>query len=431
MSGMGSISIKLEQAGIPTVATVVERQTARFLGAVTSLGYIDYPAMYFDEIQTLTKAGAEKAAEQAVDFVVNGLTKWQPEYMKKDGKVWTPIQPTLTYTGTTYAEALDKFNSSFLTEWQWGDGLPLVPPTKEKVDALMKMAPYTPTLTLGNWGPTYADFTVEKVAVNAVMAGAKPEQFPVIVAAMQAITSVKWDNYFAVMKSAVPLVVVNGPIIKQIGLNDSSNVFGPSALHSANAAIGRAIMMSMRNIGNNGKGMEPSNLAGNPAAFAGLVIAEEEEILALAKGWEPLNVQLGAKPGTNSVTVLGIDQMNFSISGTAANAASFVAPEKGNWPSTKEAWESSTTGVLVMSPMMIITEGIDKGVTKADIQEEMFEGSKITQERFKELVLTDEAGAAVEAKGFVKDMLAGLKKDEKVSMAAKPDQFLVVACGGL
>lgn len=428
---MGSIATKLEQAGIATVTTTVERQTARFMGAVLSQGYIDYPVMFFDEISTLTKEGAEADAVKAVDFVVNGLTKWQPQYMKKDGKVWTPIQATLTYTGTNYAEALAKFNTSFLTEWQWGDGLPLEPPTKEKVDALMKMVPYTPTLTIGNWGPAFANFTVEKIAVNAAMAGAKPEQFPVIVAALQAITSVKWDNYYAVMKSAVPLVVVNGPIIKQLGMNDSSNVFGPSALHSANSTMGRAIMMSMRNIGNSGKGMEPSNLAGNAAAFTGMVIAEEEEIEAMAKGWEPLNVQLGAKAGTNSVTVLGIDQMNFSISGTATNAASFVAPEKGNWPSTKENWEKVTAGVVVMSPMMVITEGIDKGVTKKDIQQEMFDGSKLTQERFKELVLTDEDGKAIEATGFVKDMLAGLKKDDMVLAASAPDKFLVVACGGL
>ena len=81
--------------------------------------------------------------------------------------------------------------------------------------------------------------------------------------------------------------------------------------------------------------------------------------------------------------------------------------------------------------MMVITEGIDKGVTKKDIQQEMFDGSKITQEKFKELVLTDEDGKAVEATGFVKDMLAGMKKDDMVTMAAGPDKFLVVAAGGL
>ena len=431
---MGSIAIKLEQLGIPTVATVVERHTARFMGAVMSQGYIDYPAMFFNESDTMTVEGVEAAAESAVDFVVYGLTEWEPQLMQKDetGKIWQPVAETLTYEGADYAEVLEAFNESFLTEYQWGDGLPLKPPTQEAVEALMATVPYTPTFVVGNWGPAFADFTIEKIAVNAAMAGAQPEHMPVIVAAMQAITSVKWDNYYAVMKSAVPLVVVNGPIIEQLNLNSSANVFGPSALHSANAVIGRAIMMSMRNIGNNGKGMEPSNLAGNPAAFAGMVVAEAEDILALAgEGWEPLNVQLGAEPGTNTVTVLGIDQMNFSISGGVKNAAAYVAPDKGIWPSTAEAFAARTAGVLVLTPMYVITEGMEGDMTKADFQQEMYDNARIPVEKFKELVLMDEAGAPVEPNAFVKELLEGLEEGEGVPVAAAPDKFLIVATGGL
>ncbi len=428
---MGSIAAELEKAGIPTVATINERHTTRFMANVLPKGgFADYPFIAFPEAQLMTEGGAKKSAEQAVSTVVAGLTTWKPPFLKKDGKLWKPAQEELTFSGATYQEALEKFNQSFLQDMYWGDGLPLLPPTREKVDALLKGSPVPADTVIGKWGPATANYTAEKIAINAAMAGARPEYMPVIIAAMQAILSQKYDAYSSVMKSAVPLVVVNGPVAAQIGLNSSSDAFGPNPKYPAGATIGRAIMLSMRNIGGPGKGLLPSNLAGSPAAYAGMVVAEAEDLEALLKGWEPLNVQLGMAPGTNAVTVLGVDQMDMSLTGSYPNAAAYVAPDKNAWPSTKAAFEKRTAGVVVMSSMALVVDGITKGVTKADIQKAMYEKARIPQDEFKRVVLTDEDGKATEPAGFVKELLASLKPGEPVPVAASPKNFLVIASGG-
>jgi hypothetical protein len=427
---MGSIAIELEKLGIPTVTIYNERHETRFMGTVLSKGYADYPAKNFPEIETLSEEGVLALAPDAFDFLVSGLTTWVPPYLEKQGELWVPTETEFTFTGATYEEALTNYNEAFLSENRWGDGLPLVPATRERVDALLAGTDLAPDTVVGTWGPSGAQFTVEKIAINAAMAGAKPEYMPVIIAALQAITSVKWDSYGPVMKSPVPLVVVNGPVAKEIGLNSSANAFGPNPKYPAGATIGRTISLAMHNIPGNGRGLLPSNLAGNPATYAGMVVAEAEETEALAEGWDPLNVQLGYAAGTNTVTVLGVDQMDMSISGFVANVAAYVAPDKNIWPSSAEAFEKRVAGVVVVSEMMLITDGMMRGVTKADIQEEMFEKARVPVADFKSLVLTAEDGSAVEPNDFVKGLIDSLAPGEGVPVAAAPDKFLVVATGG-
>lgn len=427
---MGSIAIELEKLGIPTITLYNERHETRFMGTVMSKGYPDYPAMNFPEIDTMTEEGILALTPEAFEFLVKGLTIWTPEYLVKEGDFWVSNEPEITFTGATYQEALDNMNSAFLSEYRWGDGMPLSPATRERVDTLLTGTDLAPDTVLGMWGPAGAEITVEDIAINAAMAGAQPEYMPVILTAMQAIVSVRWNTYDSVMKSPVPLVIVNGPVAKQIGLNSSANVFGPNPKYPAGATIGRAISLSMHNIGNNGRGFLPSNLAGNPATYAGMVIAESEDVESLAEGWDPLNVQLGFAPGTNTVTVLGIDQMDMSISGSVANVAAYVAPDKNIWPSSQQAFDARTAGVVIVSEMMIITDGIMAGITKADIQAEMYEKATVPVADFMSLVLTAEDGSAVEPNEFVKSILDGLKPGEGVPVASAPDKFLVVATGG-
>ena len=373
---MGSIAVELEKLGIPTVTLYNERHENRFMGAVLSKGYADYPAINFPEMQTLTPEGITEITPAAFDFLVAGLTTWTPAYLDKQGDVWVPKETEFTFTGATYQEALDAMNSTYLSDFRWGDGLPLEAATRERVDALLAGTPLAPDTVVGTWGSTGAQFTVEKIAINAAMAGAEPEYMPVIIAALQAITSISWDNYGPVMKSPVPLVIVNGPLAAEIGLNSSSNAFGPNSKYPAGATIGRTISLSMHNIPGNGRGFLPSNLAGNPATYAGMVVAEAEETKELA-GWDPINVQLGFAKGTNTVTVLGIDQMDMSISGGVASVAAYVAPDKGIWPRSQEAFDAKYPGVVVVSEMICITEGVMAGKSMEDIQLEMYEKARI------------------------------------------------------
>ncbi len=427
---MGSIATALEEKGIPTVTLYNERHEKRFMGTVLSKGYVDYPAINFAEYKTFTSEGIKELAPQAFKFLVNGLTTWKPRYMKAAGARWVPVESEFSYAGGSWQESEDRFNRSFL-EMGWGDGLPLVPPTRARVNALLKGTPLSPQSVIGAWGPSNADFTVEKIAVVSAMAGARPEYMPVIIAALKAITSTRWDAYFPVMRAPVPLVIVNGPYAAKIGINSSSNAFGPNPRYHANGAIGRAVNLALSAIPGNGRGINPSNLAGNPAAYAGIVIAEAEDVASLVPGWEPVSVQLGYPAGTNLVTVLGIEQMNMSVSGSIANLAACIPPGKEVWPRSRQAWDAQYAGALAITEMQSMTEGLMGGKTKADYARELWDSARFPVDRFKSLVLADESGKPAPPSDFVKSLLADAEVVKKgVPVAAGPNRFLVIVTGG-
>ncbi len=427
---MGSIAITLEEKGIPTVTLYNERHEERFMGVVLSKGYIDYPGINFNEYETFTSEGIKGLAPEAFQFIEKGLTRWRPEYMVVKGEKWVPSEEAFTYTASTFQEAEEIFNGSYL-KMGWGDGLPLVPPTREHVNAMLGGTPISPETIIGNWGPSGAEFSVEKIAVVSAMAGAKPEYMPVIIAALKAITSVKWDSYYPVMRSAAPLVIVNGPYAKKIRINSSSNVFGPNHRYPANGSIGRAVNLALSVIPGNGRGIKPSNLAGNTGTYAGIVIAESEDVSSLGAGWEPVSVQLGYPPETNLVTVLGIDQMNMSVVGSLTNVAASIAPNKDIWPQSQKVWEEQYAGVLVVTEMQRVTAGLMGNATKAGYAKELWDMARVPLNKFKGLVLTDEFGKPTEPGNFVKTLLAEQDVIKKgVPVAAAPGNFLVVATGG-
>lgn len=440
---MGTIISELEKAGIPTSSVYAESNETRLMAGVLGGGIPDAPYTLVDEESLYTPEGGTKVAVATYKTVVDGLTKWQPKDLKLNGAKWTPVQEELTYTGATYEEALAAFNASFLSEYRWGDGLPLVPPTREKVDAILAYSPLAATEVISKWGPASAEFTVEKIAVSAAMAGAKPAYFPVILAAMQAITSQKYQNQTNVVKSPVPLVIVNGPVAAQIKLNSGSGVLGPNPQYPANATIGRAIHFAMNNIGNNGHGLLPSYLMGSPGGYAGIVIAEAEEIEAMAgKGWDPLNVQLGFKKGTNVVTVLGVNQIDEDINGAFAATPYFAAPDTTIWPAKKESFDKQVAGVVLVTELKMALEGglvsdprvkekgYGNGTTKDDIAQMMYEQARVPRAEFNKLMLTGADGKPKEATGFIKDLLATLKEGDSVPIGASAKSFLVVATGG-
>ena len=427
---MGSIAVTLEEKGIPTVTLYNERHEKRFMGTILPKGYVDYPAINFNEYDTFTSEGIKALAPEAFRFMIKGLTTWKPEYMKLAGDKWVPAEKEFSYTAPTFQEAMDHFNTSYL-EMGWGDGLPITPPTPERVDAMLKGTPLSRDTIINTWGPPNAEFTVEDIAIVSAMAGARPEYMPVILAALKAITSVKWDAYWPVMRSAVPLVIVNGPYAKKIGINSSSNAFGPNFRYPANGSIGRAINLALAVIPGNGRGLKPSNLAGNPGAYAGIVIAEAEGVESLGKGWEPVSVQLGYSKDTNLVTVLGVDQMDMSIVGSIANAAACIAPHKDIWPRSRKVWEKQYAGALVVTEMQRVTAGLMGNETKAGYAKDLWDLARIPIDKFKSLVLTDESGKVAEPSAFDKLLFAEKDVVEKgVPMAAAPENFLVVVTGG-
>jgi hypothetical protein len=179
----------------------------------------------------------------------------------------------------------------------WTDGLPVVPPTEAKVYAMLQGTARAADEVLGDIPPNIVPCTVEKVAVNAVMAGCKPEYFPVVLTAMECILDQRFALHGVLPSTRYvgPVLIVNGPIARRIGMNSGINVLGQG--NRANATIGRAVQLTVRNVGGGRPGEVDRATLGNPGKYT-YCFAEDEA----GSAWEPLTVDRGFAAGTNTVT---------------------------------------------------------------------------------------------------------------------------------
>ena len=200
------------------------------------------------------------------------------------------------------ADSLDAINDHFY-EQGWTDGLPIVPPTPERVDALLTgMAWRDPDALVEVIPPAMGEATLRKIAVNAVMAGCKPEYLPVLVAAIEAVTEPAYGlaHRQTTTHAGAPLIIVNGPIVKRLGINYGNGVFGPG--WRPNATIGRAMRLILINLG----GAIPAEVDfcqhGHPGKYT-FCVAEHED----ANPWEPLHVERGFAADESAVTVVNTE----------------------------------------------------------------------------------------------------------------------------
>lgn len=180
----------------------------------------------------------------------------------------------------------------------WSDGLPVVPPTPERVLAMLKGTTRSPQEIVGTIPPDYADCTVEKVAINAVLAGCKPEYLPVVLAAVEAALMPDFGLHgvLATTNFIGPVVMVNGPIARAIGMNAKGNALGQG--NRANATIGRALQLVVRNVGGGRPGEIDRATLGNPGKYT-FCFAEDEE----GSEWESFASSRGFAKHASTVTL--------------------------------------------------------------------------------------------------------------------------------
>jgi len=180
----------------------------------------------------------------------------------------------------------------------WTDGLPVVPPTEQRVLAMLEGTSRPADEVVACVAPDLVDCTVEKVAINAVMAGCRPEYLPVVIAAVEAACSDAFNIHglLATTMPNAPVIVVNGPIRRAIGMNSGKNVLGQG--NRANNSIGRALQLVIRNVGGGRPGEVDRATFGTPGKL-GFCFAEDEE----GSPWQPLSVDLGAERGVSTVTL--------------------------------------------------------------------------------------------------------------------------------
>jgi len=198
----------------------------------------------------------------------------------------------------------------------WTDGLPVVPPTRGSIEAMLGTIGMDPETVIGSIPERERVFTTEVVAINAVMAGCLAEYFPVVVAAVSAMTDPAFGLHgpTASTHGAAILLIVNGPVVNQLGINSGDNVFGPG--NRANATIGRAVRLLLLNAGGSHE-FDRATL-GHPGKYT-YCIAENEDT-----DWMPLHVQRGFEREVSTVTAFAAEGPNQINNHSSLNARNIL-----------------------------------------------------------------------------------------------------------
>ena len=304
-----------------------------------------------------------------------------------------------------------------LAETYLSDGLPLVPPTTERVNAMLAANGYKTDEEVAMVAPSFAMATAGDIAICAVMAGCKPEYFPVLVAAVDALADPQFNllGVATTTGSATPVYIVSGPIAAQIGLNSAANALG--AGHRANATIGRAMTLILQNV----CGAKPGELdmatLGQPAKYA-CCFAENTE----GNPWTPLHVDRGFAADASVVTVVGIAgtiEVNDSDSQIAADMAQTFAQ------SMLIAGVAGGSGLLgggeplcILPPEWVELfnrEGCDKQKTKAAIWERAW-------------LPVEKLAPAMRTRRMA---VGGDPSANIIRVAEKPEDLMIVVAGGV
>ncbi len=237
--------------------------------------------------------------DENIDRVVYALTGWQPK-TKKKGVI---LPSAVTVAARDYPEAIASMNRLFLRNL-WGDGLPLLPATEDRVNDILRGTDLSPDTVVGKILPRGGIATVRMLAVCLAMTGGRPEYLPVLIAAVKAFVApaLRHQSVQSTTCAIHPVVIVNGPVAGQIRLNSGYGALGPDPAHPAGASIGRALRLAQLNLGGAIPGSGTMSIYGGGARYANVVFAEDEA--GLPPGWQPLNVSYwGHQRGINSVTV--------------------------------------------------------------------------------------------------------------------------------
>ena len=265
------------------------------------------------------------------------------------------------------------------------DGLPVVPPTRERVERMLEGTSRDPGELLGEMPPNYGRLTVQKAAVNAVMAGCLPAYLPVVLAAAECACDPAFNLHGVATSThfSAPLIVVHGPIRARIGINSSFGVFGPG--FRANATIGRALRLLMINIGGAKPGDISMSTFGHPGRYT-YCIGEHEE----ASPWPPYHVSRGLPEGSSAVTLFA-GEAPHGISDHASRTAKSLAGSLG-W-SMAGLWNSKHFPLYSHTMLLVGPEHArtfaDEGWTRQDLAQYLYEAIRVP---YRSLLPSEEHG---------------------------------------
>ena len=312
-------------------------------------------------------------------------------------------------------EVADDFEAvqNLYLERGWSDGLPIVPPTPERVEAMLASLDsslFTPQQVIAEIPPNWGGATVERLAINAVMAGCRPEYLPIIVAAVEAMGDPAF-NFYAIQATThpcAPLLIINGPIRTELGFNSGSGAYGPG--WQPNATIGRAIRLALLNIGGGYPGVGDMSTQGAPSKYTYCVAENEEE-----NPWQPLHLERGFRPEQNAVTVLAGEPPHNINDHTGRSADDILTIIAGAMAVTgaNNAYTGGET-LLALGPEHAATIARD-GLSKRDVAEWLHRRARIPLERYTRDTMLERFGHIPE---------------EPVPMVNTPEDLAIIVLGG-
>ncbi len=437
--------VAMEKAGIPAVGIAAQSFARSWQACVDGWGQ---PTTAFVVIPHATTGQQpdfiRNMVDDQVDAIIQGLTTFPasrgPVTARKTGNA----TEVFTVEMDASPDGLNAVNC-FLAERDWSDGLPVIPPTPELVERMLAATGRSPQDVLMVMEPGFGVATVEKVAINAVMAGCRPEQFPVLLAAIDCLAQPELNHRDMQVSghTEVPLILVNGPIAQRAGINCGTSAMGPGVVNSANTAIGRALRLCLINIGYCKAGTGDPNFIGLPTKF-GMCIAENEEI----SPWQPYHVDLGFQAHESAVTVVTVtgpgdilDSGSRNHKDTLNNIASMMSypgAGSGDWI---RGWQSAQVGhtsqrvsypgpyhPIVLSPSRAVILA-EAGYSKRDAQEWLHENCRMPLRKAvgSRGVPRDENGRWLhhpELQSLAND------SDATIPMLESPEQYLLFVTGG-
>ncbi len=305
--------VTFEKGGKPTVGIVSGGFEEDVAISARAFGLSDFRFAQVPDVLTgLPDDQIRREVEEALPQIINVLTTAPKQ---SNGAVATidPARPAEVeeFTGIDRLVAWEEMNASFL-ERGFGDGFPLVAPTLGKVERMLAGTTLEPSHILGAMPPGNGVATVEKLAINCVMAGCEPGHLPILIATVESIIAHAGVGYDMSTTCRAPLLLVNGPVVKELRINSGRCTLGPGSQSKANIAIGRALRLIKMNVGFNRPGLMDMDTIGSPTKFS-LCAAENE-----AKNpWEPFHVEKGFDAEASTVTVFDI--LNQKEAGDMAN----------------------------------------------------------------------------------------------------------------
>ena len=309
------------------------------------------------------------------------------------------------------ADSAEAVSALFL-EKGWSDGLPIIPPTEEAVERMLAGTDRDPADVVTAIPPLGGEATVEKIAINAVMAGGLPEYLPLIITAVAAMCEEPL-NLDAVQPTTHPasiLLIVNGPIARELDINSKSGAFGPG--WRSNAAIGRAIRLIQMNIGGAFPGQADMSTQGQPGKYTSCIAENEED-----NPWEPLHVERGFEAATSTVTVAATENPHNINDHWAVSAEELLTTIAGTMKTMGSNNFLMQYGepIIALGPEHAAT--IAKGgFSKSDVKAFIHENARIPRGNFHERL--------------IRQFYSKLPEDALIPITPAKEDIIIIVVGG-